>query len=87
MLLLGYFGRREQILACQRMSGIQAVDMTLDASRVQFLTIHRGKRLFVLVKFHEDDGLTVREAIICDGKKSDYCVGHGTNVFSLSINS
>ena len=82
MLLLGYFGRREQIFACQRIPGIQAVDMTLDASRVQFLATHRGKRLYVLVKFHEDDGLTVREAIICDGKGFNCGASLGTREFS-----
>lgn len=67
-MLLGYFGRREQISIVQRMKGIQAVEMTPEADKVQFLATHKGKRVFILVKFHENDGLTVSEAIVCDGK-------------------
>jgi hypothetical protein len=67
-LLLGFFARREQIYACQKMPGIEVVEMTPDASKVQIVAAHEGKRVYILVKFHEHTGSTVKEAIVCDGK-------------------
>jgi hypothetical protein len=51
------------------MSGIEAVEMTPDASKVKFTAMHQSKRIYILVKFHEPTGFTIKEAIVCSGKE------------------